>query len=106
MKQGCLRDVAVRLACGASVSGRHQARGQMANENRITSGNCPQMPFRERLCFPHMAQCGRNRNLTFLETECGILSLTLYKELNIPKFRFIMAYKTFESHGREPMIFG
>ena len=28
------------------------------------------------------------------------------EELNIPKFRFIMVYKTLESHGSEAMIFG
>jgi hypothetical protein len=31
---------------------------------------------------------------------------TVVVVLNIPQFRFIMVYKTFENRGREPMIFG
>ena len=85
---------------------RKEARGQIANENRLTSGNCPTIPCRERLYFQPIPHGASDPKTTCAETACGILSLTLEKALNIPKFRFIMVYKTFESHGREPMIFG
>jgi len=85
---------------------RKEARGQITNGNRLTSGNCPTIPCSERLYFQLIPRGASDPKTTCAETECGILSLTLYKELNIPKFRFIMVYKTFESHGREPMIFG
>ena len=65
----------------------HQGRGQIANENRLTSRILPTMLFREYLYFQHMPHCDRDRPSEFSETECGKVSLTLWKDLNVPTKR-------------------
>ena len=55
----------------------HQARGQIANENRITSDNFLKIPCCERLYFQPMPHGNSNRKTTCAETFCGKLYLTM-----------------------------
>jgi hypothetical protein len=55
---------------------RKEARGQIANEHRLTSGRCPTIPCCERLYFQPIPHGAGDPKTTCAETECGILSLT------------------------------
>jgi hypothetical protein len=52
---------------------REMARGQIANENRITAGTFPKITCWERLYFPYRQPMSRYRRTMFADTDCGIL---------------------------------
>ena|SRR5262249_33502424 len=52
---------------------REMARGQIANENRITAGTFRKIPCWERLDFPYRQPMSRYRMTMFADTDCGIV---------------------------------
>jgi hypothetical protein len=62
---------------------RHEARGQIANANGITSGNFPTIICGEGLCFQYGLHGDRERKTTCAETE-GVSELLMPCQMDRP----------------------
>ena len=55
----------------------------------------------ECLCFQHVPHCDSEQKMACAETKCGKVSLTLWKDLNVPTKRAFLheTWSVFEDFG-------